>query len=178
MRRPAAANEYSIAAVARPAPPIASAVPRYGPALAAVAGALLLIAAEFMTVREIRVLTVVPPDGTATGGSHHGFALGILGLAMLPMAYGATARGARPAAFALVVLALLAWAIILLVDRPMLDDTGLIGRTYELAEARPGPGFYVSTVGAALALVGAVAGLLIGPSARPAARPRRASPQA
>ena len=166
MLRPAAAKEYSIAAVARFAPPIALVV-----------GALLLMLGELMTVREIRVLTVVPPEGTATGGSHHGFALAIIGLAMLPMTYGATVRGARPAAIALVVLALVAWAVILLVDRPLLDDTGLIGRTYELAEARPGPGFYVSSVGAALALVGAVALLVIGPSATPVARPRRASPQ-
>jgi hypothetical protein len=177
MRRPAAAKEYSIAEVARSASPIASAAPRYGPALAVVVGALLLFVGELMTVREIRVVTVVPPGGTASGGAHHGYALGVVGLAMLPMAYGATVRGARPAAVALLVLALVAWAIILFVDRPMLDDTGLIGRTYELAEARPGPGFYVSSVGAALALVGAVAGLLIGPSARRAARPRRASPQ-
>jgi hypothetical protein len=173
--RPAAAKEYSIAAVARLTLPPATA--RYGPAVVLVLAALLLIAAEFMTVREIRVVTVVPPEGTATGGSHHGFALAIVGLAMLPMTYGATVRGARPAAIALVVLALVAWAVILFVDRPLLDDTGLIGRTYELAEARPGPGFYVESVGAALALVGAVAGLVIGPSATPAARPRRASPQ-
>jgi uncharacterized membrane protein len=175
--RPAAANEYSIARVARFALPSASAAARYGPAAALVVAALLLIVAEFLTVREIRVLTVVPPEGTATGGSHHGYALAVVALATLPMTYGATVRGARPAAVALLVLALVAWAVILLIDRPLLDDTGIIGRTYELAEARPGPGFYVESVGAALALVGAVAGLLIGPSARPVAPLRRASPR-
>ena len=44
----------------------------------------------------------------------------------------------------------------------MLDDTGLIGRTYELAEARPAAGFYLESLGAALALVGSVAALLVG----------------
>ena len=168
--RPAAAKEYSIAEVARltPSGPVA----RYGPAVVLVLAALLLIAAEFMTVREIHVLTVVPPEGTASGGSHHGYALAIIGLAMLPMTYGATVRGARPAAIALVVLALVAWAVILLIDRPLLDDTGIIGRTYELAEARPGPGFYVETVGAALALVGSVALLVLTPAPGRASRER------
>jgi hypothetical protein len=69
-------------------------------------------------------------------------------------------RGARPAAIALLVLSLAACAIVLFVDRPVLDDTGLIGRTYDLAEARPAVGFYLESLGAALALVGAVATLV------------------
>ena len=127
------------------------------------AGALLLIAAEFVTVREIRAVTAVPPGGTSSGGDLHGYALGIIGLAMLPMTYGAVVRGARPAAVALLVLAIAACVIVLLVDLPVLDDTGLIGRTYDLAEARPDTGFYLESLGAALALVGAVATLMLTP---------------
>jgi hypothetical protein len=130
---------------------------RYAPVVPVLAGALLLIVAEFLTVREIRAVTVVPPGGTETGGGLHGYALGIVALAMLPMAYGAVMRGARPAAVALIVLAVLACAIVVFVDRPVLDDTGLIGRTYDLAEARPATGFYVESLGAVLALVGSVA---------------------
>jgi hypothetical protein len=126
-----------------------------------VAGSLLLILAEFVAVREIRAVTAVPPGGTSTGGDLHGYALGIIGLAMLPMTWGAVHRGARPAAVALLVLALAACGIILLVDLPKLDDTGLIGRTYELAEAQPATGFYFASLGAALALVGAVGALLL-----------------
>jgi len=148
--RPAAAYENSIRHVAR-----------YAPLVPLVAGALLLILGEFLTVREIRAVTVVPPGGTTSGGSLHGYALGIVGLAILPMSFGAVVRSARPAAVALVVLALAACAIVLLVDRPVLDDTGLIGRTYDLAEARPGTGFYLESLGAALALVGAVAALTL-----------------
>jgi len=81
-------------------------------------------------------------------------------------------RGARPAAVALVVLSLAACAVVLFVDRPVLDDTGLIGRTYDLAEARPGTGFYLESLGAALALVGAVATLVLTPRVTPRARPR------
>ena len=113
-----------------------------------------------MTVREIRAVTVLPPGGTETGGALHGYALGIMGVAILVMSYGAVVRGARPAAIALIVLALAACAIVLFVDLPVLDDTGLIGRTYDLAEARPATGFYLSSL-AALVLVGAVAALVL-----------------
>jgi hypothetical protein len=136
-------------------------VPRSALFLPLVAGSLLLILAEFVTVREIRAVTAVPPGGTSTGADLHGYALGVIGLAMLPMTWGAVHRGARPAAVALLVLALAACAIVVLVDLPKLDDTGLIGRTYELAEARPATGFYLESLGAALALVGAVGALAL-----------------
>jgi len=147
-------------------------VARFAPLVPLLAGALLLILGEFLTVREIRAVTVVPPGGTETGGALHGYALGIIGLAMLPMSYGAVVRAARPAAVALLVLALAACAIVVFVDRPVLDDTGLIGRTYDLAEARPAAGFYLESLGAVLALIGAVAALTLVP--RTARRPQRA----
>jgi hypothetical protein len=145
---------------------------RFGPAVPLVAGALLLIVAEFVTVREIRAVTVVPPGGTEAGGGLHGYALGIVGVAILVMTYGAVVRGARPAAVGLVVLAVAACAIVLLVDLPVLDDTGLIGRTYDLAEARPAAGFYLESLGAGLALVGAVAALVVAPGVTRTARSR------
>jgi hypothetical protein len=154
LRRPAAALEPSAS---------------WLPFACSVVGAVALIVAELLTLREIRTITVVPPGGTTTGGSHHLGALALLGVAMLPMAFGAAVRGARPAAVALVVLSAAAAAIVLLVDLPTLNDTGLIGRTYDLAEARPGPGFYVESAGAALALVGAV-GLLVLSPPRPGRR--------
>jgi hypothetical protein len=147
-------------------------VARYVPLVPLVAGALLLILAEFLTVREIKAVTVVPPGGTETGGGLHGYALGIIGLAILPMSYAAVVRGARPAAIALLVLSLAACAIVLFVDRPVLGDTGLIGRTYDLAEARPAIGFYLESLGAALALVGAVATLVVGQSRVSTSLPR------
>jgi hypothetical protein len=119
-----------------------------------------------VTVREVVVVTVVPPDGTDTGGSLHLYALGLLGLAMLPMAFGAVVRRARPAAIALVVLALAAGAIVLFVDRPGLDDAGIFARTYDQAQAQPATGFYLESLGAALALVGGVAALLLTPRRR------------
>jgi hypothetical protein len=150
-------------------------VARYGPLVPLVAGALLLIVAEFVTVREIRAVTAVPPGGTETGGGLHGYALGLIGLAILPVSFGAVVRGARPAAVALLVLALAACAIVLFVDRPALDDAGLIGRTYDLAEAHPATGFYLECAGAALALAGAVAAFALAPRARARVTPRARS---
>jgi hypothetical protein len=147
-------------------------VARYAPLVPLVAGAVLLIVAEFVTVREIIAVTVVPPGGTETGGGLHGYALGLIGVAILVMSYGAVVRGARPAAIALLVLALAACAIVLFVDLPVLDDEGLIGRTYDLAEARPATGFYLESLGAALVLVGAIAALVLTPRVTPAPRPR------
>jgi hypothetical protein len=177
--RPAAAYESSNGPRAGPTPSerrldgdagYLCLVARYAPLVPLVAGALLLILGEFLTVREIRAVTVVPPGGTETGGALHGYALGIVGLAILPMSYGAVIRGARPAAVALLVLALAACAIVVFVDRPVLDDTGLIGRTYDLAEARPAVGFFLESLGAALALLGAVATLTLVPQPAPRAR--------
>jgi hypothetical protein len=148
-------------------------VVRYAPLVPLVAGALLLIVGEFLTAREIVAVTVIPPGGTETGGALHGYALGVIGLAILPMSFGAVVRSARPAAVALLVLALAACAIVVFVDRPVLDDTGLIGRTYDLAEARAATGFYLQSLGAGLALVGAVAALTLVPRT---ARPRPARP--
>ena len=150
---------------------------RYAPLVPLVAGALLLIVAEFVIVREITAVTVIPPGGTETGGGLHGYALGLIGVAILVMSYGAVVRGARPAAIALLVLALAACAIVLFVDQPVLDDEGLIGRTYDLAEARPATGFYLESLGAALALVGAVSTLVLRPRATPA-RPVRMTDEA
>jgi hypothetical protein len=119
--------------------------------LLAAAGAL--IAAEFMTLREIKAITAVPAGGITKGGAHHGYALAVVGAAVVPMAFGAVVRGARPAAVALVVLGVVAAGIVLLADLPALNDAGLIGRTYELAEAHPGAGFWVEAAGAAALLL-------------------------
>jgi hypothetical protein len=142
-------------------------VARYAPLVPLVAGALLLIVAEFVTVREVIIVTVVPPDGVDTGGDMHLYALGLLGLAILVMSYGAAARGARPAAIALLVLALAACVIVLAVDLPVMDDEGTYARTHEGARARPAAGFYLESLGAALALVGAVAALTLTPRVAP-----------
>ena len=138
------------AAAARVRPPLV----RYGPlVLLWLAGAGLILS-EFLTYREIVAVTVVPEGGITKGGAHHGYALGLLGLASLPMSFGAVIGRSRPASAAVAVLGGLALAIIAVFDVPSLNDTGLIGRTYDLAEASPGPGFWLSVACAAVLLAG------------------------
>ena len=155
--------------IALPRPPeaISAAAARYGPLVVLVLAGVTLIVAEFLTYREIIAVTVVPEGGRTTGGAHHGYALALIGLVSLPMSYGAVIGGSRPASAALAVLGGLALAIAAIVDLPSLDDTGLIGRTYDLAEASPAIGFWLELVAAAVLLVG---GLLLLRSRTVAAR--------
>jgi hypothetical protein len=146
--------------IALPRPPdaVSAAVERYGPLVLLALAGIALIVAEFLTLREIVAVTVVPEGGRTTGGAHHGYAIGLIGLVSLPMSYGAVLGGSRPASAALVVLGALALAIAAIFDLPSLNETGLIGRTYDLAEANPGPGFWVEIVAAAVLVAG---GLLL-----------------
>ena len=157
--------------VALPRPPeaVSAAVLRYGPLVALALAGVTLIVAEFLTYREIVAVTVVPEGGRTTGGAHHGYALALIGLVSLPMSYGAVLGGSRPAAAALAVLGGLAVAIVAIVDLPSLNDTGLIGRTYDLAEANPAIGFWLEIVAATVLLVG---GLLLLLRSTAAARER------
>jgi hypothetical protein len=123
-------------------------------------GAVLLIVAEFLPLYEIRAVTAVPAGGHKSTGAHHGYALGVIGLAIMPMAWGAVRGGSKPAAIAALVLAVIALFVALAIDLPDLNETGLIGRTYDQAEARPRVGFFVETLGATLALVGAIGTLV------------------
>ena len=138
-------------------------VTRYWLLVPITVGALLLIVAEFLPLYEIRAITTVPAGGRAAAGSHHGHALLVIGLALLPMAVGAVHGGSRPAAIALLVLSLIALFVALAIDLPDLNETGLIGRTYDQAEARPRVGFFVETLGATLALLGSIGTLLFKP---------------
>ena len=124
-------------------------------------GAVLLIVAEFLPLYEIRAVTAVPAGGHHSTGGHHGYALLVIGLALLPMAWGAVRGGSRPAAIAALVLAVIALFVALAIDLPDLNETGLIGRTYDQAEARPQIGFFVETLGATLALLGAIGTLVL-----------------
>ena len=124
-------------------------------------GAVLLIVAEFLPLYEIRAVTAVPAGGHKSTGAHHGYALGVIGLAIIPMAWGAVRGGSKPAAIAALVLAVIALFVALAIDLPDLNETGLIGRTYDQAEARPRVGFFVETLGATLALLGAIGTLVL-----------------
>ena len=112
------------------------------------------LAAEFSTLYDVRVVTAVPEGGSFATGPHHGYALAVIAVAIAVMAFGAVLGGSRPAAVAIVVLAVGALAIALLVDLPDMDKTGLIGRTYDAAAREPRAGLYLEIAGGCVALVG------------------------
>ena len=124
-------------------------------------GAALLIVGEFLPLYEIRAITAVPAGGAHDTGAHHGYAQLVIGVALIPMAWGAARGGSRPAAIAALVLSVIALFVALAIDLPDLNETGLIGRTYDQAEARPQVGFFVETLGAVLAFLGALGTLLL-----------------
>src|SRR4051794_26711989 len=79
--------------------------------VAGIAGALLLIAADFTTLFQVKAVTAVLE--TRKGGEHHSYALLLIGIVALPMAAGASLGRSRPAAVALTVLGLIALVIVL-----------------------------------------------------------------
>ncbi len=138
-----------------------------------IAGAALLIAAEFSTLYDVRVLTVVPDGGSFSAGRHHGYALGVTAVGIVVMALGAVLGGSRPAAIAVLALAAAALGIALAVDLPDVHETGLIGRTYDAAQAEPRAGLYLELAGGCAALLGAALILVARPDARRRSRGHR-----
>jgi len=135
-------------------------------------GAILLIAADFSTLVEIKVITVTKEK--ITGHDQHSWAMVILGVAAIPMAFGAARRRARPAMLGLVLLVVVALLIALIGDLPDTRSTGVIGERYEEAAAQAGTGFFLETAGAVLLIVAGVGGLmLLSPSRPPTPAPER-----
>jgi hypothetical protein len=149
---------------------------RVAPFIALLAGAVLLVAAEFSTLYEIRALDAVLDRSRS--GEHHGYALLVVAVALVPMAWGAVLRRARPAAVACVVLAAVAVGVVGAVDAPAVGDAGTFERRYELVEAGAREGFSLGIVGAALVAVGAL-WTLVGAfaAAGPGRAPRAAPPE-
>ena len=141
---------------------------------AAFAGAILLIVADLSTLIAVKTVTVTVKN--ISGGSHHSYALLILGVFALPMAYGATRRGSRPAMAALIAIGMVALVIMLVVDLPDIHKTGDIGQLYKPASASESSGFYLETLGAFLLLIAGSAGLFLSSPSRRPARPRRERP--
>jgi hypothetical protein len=111
-------------------------------------------------------------------GSHHGYALLIIAVVAALMALGAW-RGSRPAAIAVAALGIAALLIVLLVDAPDVDATGLYGRDYEQARAAADTGFRLETVGAILLLFSGVVTSVLGQFAarKPVEPPGRLGPR-
>src|SRR3954463_16803711 len=130
-----------------------------------VAGGLLLIAADFSTLVQIKVITVVKES--LTGHEQHSWAIAIVGVAALPLAYGAARGRSRPAMVGLIVLGAVVLFIALAKDLPDTRSEGIIGVRYESAQASAGAGFYLETGGAVLLLLAGVGGLVLMPAKPP-----------
>src|SRR4051794_30350256 len=151
---------------------IVRAVPRVLLFALTLVACLLLVIAELGDLNQIQILTVTK-DGVGVGG-HHGYALLIIAVVAAVMAFGAW-RGSRPAAFAVAALGAAALLIVLLVDLPDVDATGLYGRNYEEAKAVADTGFRLETIGAILLLFTGVITSVLGQTAggsRPDSRRR------
>jgi hypothetical protein len=130
----------------------------------------VLIAAELSPVVTIDILTggsceiladpTLREQCSQTGASRHSWALAVLGILALVMAWGAGVGRSRAAAAALVAAGAAVLAIVLLGDLPEINETGEIGLRFDEAEAQAGSGFYLSLLGGALSLAGGVLGLL------------------
>jgi hypothetical protein len=135
-------------------------LPRLLALLLAAAGCALLVAGEFSTLYDIKVITVIKQ--TTTGHENHAFALLIIAVAAGFMAFGGLVTGARPALFGLLLLSLAALFVVLAIDYPDVHSEGFIGEAFERAEAGPRTGFYLESLGAVLLLLSAVTGLVFG----------------
>lgn len=133
-------------------------------------GGLLLIVSDFLTLYHVDVVTASCSDlaspnlrdaCSTTGGGHHGYALAILGVIALVMAWGAAVGASRPAGIALLVLGVAALGIALLVDRPDIHKTGIVGAQFSNAEANPGAGYWLELAGGALVVAAGALGLLV-----------------
>jgi hypothetical protein len=137
-------------------------------ATAALLGGMLMLLTEVTTVISVDLRNTsceviydsnpaLADDCSQTGLERSSVALSLLGLLTFAMGIGAAFGRSRPAALALIAIGLVVIGITLLGDLPASDDTGLIGRDYDQAEASAGIGLQFELIGGILAVV---AGLL------------------
>jgi hypothetical protein len=143
----------------------------------ALVGSLLLIVADFTRLFEVKAVTAVLKREAT--GSHHLYAMLVIGIAAALLTLAAARSSSKTPAVALFGLALAALLIVVARDLPDVNSTGLTS-TYEQAKATPKLGFYLESLGTVLLLVSAGAQLLWGGAARTrtSRRPAPASPDA
>jgi hypothetical protein len=147
------------------------------------AAGVMLILSEFTHLSYVQTITASCSDLSTSslrdscltvGHESHHFALGLLGLFVIIMTFGAAAGGSRPAAIALVVAGALGLGIALLHDLPNTGKKGEIGIAFAHAEAHKGVGFWLEVVGSSLALACGAAATWRTPPRRGERRPRAA----
>lgn len=128
------------------------------------AGAVLLLIAEFTSLLSVHSGLHATAVRTVQTGSHNSYALIPIALLAALLSLAAWRAHNPLALLALGVLGLAALLIALVGDLPDAQAGGLIlgpsGR-YALASSSPGVGFYLETLGAVILLIAAGAGLLL-----------------
>ena len=137
-----------------------------------VVAALLLVLTEFTAVAVVdvadsscEVINDSNPELAErcelSGFERNGGAFLLLAGLIALMAFGAGPGGSRPAALALIVVGglVLGWA--LLVDLPVTDETGVLGRNYEGATASAGIGFSLELTAGVLAMAAGALSLFV-----------------
>ena len=137
-----------------------------------VAAALLLVVTEFSAVATVdvasgscEVIQDTDPELAdrceLSGLERNGGAFLLLAALILVLAWGAGPGRSTPAAIGLVAAGVLVLGWALLVDLPVTDDTGALGRNFEGATAAAGPGLTLEIIGGALALGAGLLALLV-----------------
>lgn len=134
--------------------------------LGVVAG-VLLAAAEFLPTLRIEVGGLPCPadftlvdDCEPTGGDRHSYALVLLGVLAVVMAFGAGVGRSVPAAIALGVIGLVAVGIAILSDLNYVNDTGIVlTSTVEEGVATASTGLWVELAGGVVAIAASVVAL-------------------
>jgi hypothetical protein len=134
------------------------------------AAAALLIVAEGSTVQSVETELascedLAPLDNRGdcvkSGGEKHGGALYLIGIVAGFAAFAAGVMHVRVAAYALLVLGLVALGIGLIGDLPDVGDRGSLGAAYEQGdgEVKAGIGLTLELIGGALCVAAGMAGL-------------------
>jgi hypothetical protein len=151
------------------------------------AGALLLLVAEFTPLYKEDSAASTIALKTAQTGAHHAYALIPIALLAIVLAFGASRTASRPALLALGALGIVTIVIALAVDLPDAHASGIVQHRVSsaqvgFAQAKDVPqiGLYLETLGAALLVITCGAGLLLmgsrgGRAPAAAAPPRSAS---
>lgn len=147
--------------------------------LGGLAGAALLLVAEFTTLFTIHSSAYGAPVRTEGTGAHHSYALIPVAVLAALLTVVAVRSRSRAPLVGVGILGLVALAIALLGDLPDAQATGFVGHAQALtfAKSTPSTGLYLETLGAILLLIAAGGALLL-PDASRRGAPRRPAPPA
>jgi peptidoglycan/LPS O-acetylase OafA/YrhL len=125
----------------------------------AVIGGLLLVYAETLDLFKIVTPSGVTSNAAGSiqnGGDQHSWALGVIGIMIVLSALLARWTRQRLPAWAAVLLAAIALAIVLIADLTDVSSSG-VTTEIEAGEAEPQSGFWVELAGALIAVAGSTA---------------------